>query len=193
MRTEHWPAWVRWSVLVVTYTLFGGSFWLMLQGPWLRALGLVCLAVAMPLAVRSGRTFTGERSRPGDRRFVREFVPAMLIYMVVMLYLWPLQKSMAAGPAKTALVLLPMLPIGWVILASIRHVLASDELERRQHLEALAIGVALVSVVAMALGLLGASKVLVLDGTLVLLMVYPAISLTYGVIRCAMAWRARGE
>jgi hypothetical protein len=193
MTMARWPTWVRWCAVCVTYGLFGVSFWLMMLGPVLRVVGLVCLAVAMPLIVRGGRAVTGERSRAGDRRFVREFVPAMLIYMVVMLYLWPLQKGMGPGWPKTALALLPLLPISWVILASIRHVLASDELERRQHLEALAIGVALVCVAGMALGLLGAAGVLVLDGTTVLLLLYPAICLTYGAIRCAMAWRASRE
>jgi hypothetical protein len=188
---DRWPAWARWGTTCVTYALFGLSFWLMTRGAGLRLLGLACFAVSMPLMIFSGRALSGERTRAGDRRFVREFVPAMLIYMVLMLYVWPWQKGMAIGWPKIGLVLLPMLPIGWVILASIRHVLSSDELERRQHLEALAIAVSLVCVASLALGLLGAAGVLVPDGSLVLLLVYPAICLTYGVTRCAISWRTR--
>lgn len=190
---NRWPAWLRWCAACVTYALLGVSFWLMVQGGVLRMAGLACFAVALPLMLHFGRAFSGERTRAGDRRFAREFMPAMLIYMVVMLYLWPLHKGMAPGWPKAGLALLPMLPIGWAILASIRHVLASDELERRQHMEALAMGVALVCMVTMALGFLGAAGLLVLDGSLAMLLVYPAICVAYGVIRCHMGWRARGE
>ncbi|WP_157956489.1 hypothetical protein [Dyella sp. C11] len=188
-----WPAWGRWCAAGLAYALLGISFWLMIQGPVIRLVGLACFVVALPLLIVTGRAFTQERCRGGDRRFVREFMPAMVIYMVVMLYLWPLQKGMSPGWPKTTLVLLPMLPIIWAMLASIRHVLSSDELERRQHLEALAIGVSLVCVVAMGLGLLGAARVVVLDGATALLLVYPAICVTYGLTRCFMVWRARQE
>ena len=188
-----WPKWGRWTFLVLTYVLLGSSFWLMFQGALLRVIGLLVFALAVPLIVRSAQAMARERYREGDRRFMREFLPAMVIYMVAMLYVWPLQKGMAPGLLKTALVLSPMLPISWAILASIRHVLSSDELERRQHLEAAAMGVAIVSVVSLALGLLSAAKILVLDSAIVLLMVYPALCLTYGAARCFLVWRAHRE
>jgi hypothetical protein len=106
-----------------------------------------------------------------------------------MLYVWPLHVSMAPGMLKLATVLLPVLPIAWVIVASIRYVLGSDEMERRQHLEALAIGVAIVSLASMLLGFLVAGKLMALDAGLALLLVYPALCLTYGVARCWLVCR----
>ncbi|PXV59115.1 hypothetical protein SAMN04487785_10635 [Dyella jiangningensis] len=191
---ELWPAWARWGALTVAYGLLAASFWLMIRdGQLMKLLGLAVFAVGLPFLVYLGRAVGRERCRAADRRYVREFMPAMLVYMVVMLYAWPLQKGMAPGALKTALVLSPMLPIGWVIVACIRHVLASDELERRQHLEAIAISASVVGVVSMALGFLGAAKIFVLDGTFVLLFVYPALCLVYGAVRGYLVWRARRE
>ena len=191
---EAWPTWARWGAVAFTYALLTASFFLMIQdsGP-VKLLGLVVFATGLPLMVYTGRALMRERCRAGDRRYIREFMPAILIYMVVMLYAWPLQKGMPPGVLKTALVLSPMLPIAWIIIASVRHILASDELERRQHLESIAISASIVGVASMALGFLGAAKVLVLDGTLVLLFVYPALCLVYGAFRCYLIWRARRE
>jgi hypothetical protein len=189
-----WPLWGRWLTLVVTYLLFGLGLWALAEGEhvW-RAAGLVVFAVAMPLMIHVGRAVMSERSRAVERRYVREFVPAMVVYMLVMLYVWPLQKGMEQGWLKAATALLPVLPIGWVIVASIRYVLGSDERERRQQLESLAIGVAIVSVVSMALGFLVAAKVMVVDSGLALLLVYPAVCLAGGAVRCLMQCRSHGE
>jgi hypothetical protein len=191
---DTWPTWARWGAVAFAYVLLAGGLYLMLQdGLLLRLLGLAVFAVTMPLLVCTSRALMRERYRAADRRYLREFIPAMLIYMAVMLYAWPLQKGMSPGALKTALVLSPMLPIGWVIVVCIRHVLASDELERRQHVEAIAISAAVVSMVSMALGLLGAAKILVLEGTFVLLLLYPALCLVYGAVRSLLVWRARCE
>ncbi len=189
-----WPAWGRWLALVFTYALFGLGLWALADGGHvLRVMGLLAFAVAMPLMIHVGRAVMSERSRAVERRYVREFMPAMIVYMLDMLYVWPLQKAMETGWLKMATALLPVLPIAWVIVASIRYVLGGDERERRQHLEALAIGVAIVSVASMALGFLVAAKVIVIDAGLALLLIYPAICLTAGIVRCLMLWRACGE
>lgn len=189
-----WPRWGRWGAVALAYGLLGLAFWLMTQDvAWLRLVGLAVFGLAMPLMVHAGRAVMRERSRYADRRYLREFMPAMLIYMALMLYVWPLQKGLPVGWLKGALALSPALPVAWVIVASIRFVLASDELERRQHLEALAIGVSLVCVVSIALGLLAAARLIVVDGTYVLLGVYPAICLVYGITRCVLVRCARAE
>jgi hypothetical protein len=189
-----WPAWGRWVAAAVAGGSFAVSFWLLIQdGVLSRLVGLAMFAVSLPLMMRIGQAFSRERCRPADRRYMREFLPAMLIYMMVMLYLWPLQKGMPSGWLKTILVLSPMLPIGWAIVACVRYVLGGDEMERRQHLEAIAISASLISMVSMALGFLGAAKVLVLDGSLVLLFVYPAFCVVYGVARSILVLRARRE
>jgi hypothetical protein len=188
-----WPAWGRWLLMGVTCAVLIGGFWLIALGGVVRLLGLAMLAVGIPLSVHAGRALRRERSRTVERRYAREFMPAMLIYMVAMLYVWPLQKTMEPGWLKVAAALLPVLPIAWLIVASIRYVLGHDELERRQHLEALAIGVAIVSVASMVLGFLAAAKLIVVDASLALLLVYPALSITYGMTHCVLVWRSRAE
>lgn len=185
-----WPAWGRWLLMGVTATLLAGGFWSIVQNGVWRVLGLAALAVAMPLSVHAGRALRRERSRPVDRRYAWHFMPAMLIYMVFMLYVWPLQKALPPGWPKAAAALLPVLPIVWLIVASVRYVLGQDELEQRQHLHALAIGVAAVSVGSMTLGFLAAARVMPVDGALALLLVYPALCITYGVAHCWIRHRA---
>jgi len=189
-----WPRWQRWLALILSYGLMAAGFGLVVQhNAAVRLLGLVVFGVSMPLVIHVGRAMMRERTRPADRRYLNEFLPAMLLYMAVMVYVWPLQKGMPPGWLKAAIALLPMLPIGWAIAASIRFVLASDELERRQHLEALAVSVSVVSVVSLALGLLSAAGLLMLDSSLVLLLIYPALCVTYGATRCFMVYRAHRE
>lgn len=184
-----WPAWGRWLTLAFTGALLASGFWLIVLGGVARVLGLLALAVGIPLSVHVGRAVRRERSRTIERRYTRQFMPAMLIYMVAMLYVWPLQKTMEPGLLKLASALLPVLPIAWLIVASIRYVLGHDELERRQHLEALAIGVAIVSVASMVLGFLAAANLIVVDASLALLLVYPALSIAYGLTHCVLVWR----
>lgn len=188
-----WPAWGRWLILAVTGALLAGGFWLIVLGGAWRVAGLAALAAGISLSVHVGRAVRRERSRNVERRYTRQFVPAMLIYMVAMLYVWPLQKTMEPGLLKLAAALLPVLPIAWLIVASIRYVLGHDELERRQHLEALAIGVAIVSVASMVLGFLAAANLIVVDASLALLLVYPALSITYGLTHCVLVWRNCAE
>lgn len=188
-----WPAWGRWLTMAVTCALLVGGFWLITLGGAGRLLGLALLAAGIPLSIHAGRAVRRERSRKVEHRYARQFMPAMLIYMVAMLYVWPLQKTMEPGLLKVAAALLPVWPIAWLIVASIRYVLGHDELERRQHLEALAIGVAIVSVVSMVLGFLAAAKLIVVDASLALLLVYPALSITYGMTHCVLVWRSRAE
>jgi len=189
-----WPAWARWLAVALLYLWLFAGFWLMFKGSQgIRLLGLAMFAAGLPLLAHSGRILMRERSRPADRRYVRQFMPAMLLYMVVMLYVWPLQQGMPPGWLKTATVLSPVVPIIWVIWGSICYVLASDEMQRLQHLVALAIGVSVVCVASLALGFLGAARMIVLNGSLALMMVYPAVCITYGVARCVLVWRARSE
>ncbi|WP_430392299.1 hypothetical protein [Dyella sp. 20L07] len=189
-----WPTWGRWLTLTTSYALLIGGLWLMVVGSSaLRVLGLAAFVVAVPLTVHANRAVRKERSRKVDQRYAREFMPAMVAYVLFMLHVWPLQKTMESGWLKVATALLPVLPIAWLIIASIRYVLGCDEMERRQHLEALAVAVAIVSVVSMTLGFLAAAKVVTINGTTALFMVYPVLCFTYGVVHCGLVWRSRAE
>ncbi|QNK03047.1 hypothetical protein [Dyella telluris] len=191
---DAWPAWGRWTAALLAGIAMAADFWLLTQQAVLpRLIGLAVFAATLMFMMRIGQAIRRERCRPADRRYMREFLPAMLTYMVVMLYLWPLQKGMPPGALKLLLVLSPMLPIGWAIVACVRYVLAGDEMERQQHLDAIAISASIISMVSMALGFLCAARLLVLDGGLVLLFVYPSLCVVYGVVRAFLVMRARRE
>jgi hypothetical protein len=112
------------------------------------------------------------------RRYYREFVPAMLAYVVIMLFGWPYLRQVDEPVLKAVLALLPVVPIALVIRAMVRLVLGSDELEQRTHLVGLAVATAVVAVLSLAGGFLAAAHVVNLDGT-ILIWVFPVLMLTY--------------
>lgn len=121
------------------------------------------------------------------RRYQLEFLPAMAIYMAVMILLWPQVPKVDALWLKWLLALLPMLPLGLAILAMVRLVLRSDELEQRAHLIGLAVAAALVAFLSMAGGFLVAAHLVKVDGS-ILIWVFPVLVLAYAFVR---GWAAR--
>ena len=112
------------------------------------------------------------------RRYYREFVPAMVAYVVIMLFGWPYVRHIDQPVLKAALALLPVIPIALVIRAMVRLVLGSDELEQRTHLVGLAVATAVVAVLSLAGGFLAAAHAVDMDGT-ILIWVFPVLMLTY--------------
>lgn len=126
-------------------------------------------------------------ARPVYRRYLREFLPAMGVYMLIMLLLWPRVPDVQNPWLKAALALSPVLPMAFVVRAMVRLVLGSDELEQRIHLIGLAAATAIVGVASMAVGFLVAAHVIALDGT-VLFSIFPALVFVYSFAR---GWAAR--
>lgn len=126
------------------------------------------------------------------RRYQLEFLPAMAIYMAVMILLWPQVAKVDALWLKWLLALLPMLPLGLAILAMVRLVLRSDELEQRAHLIGLAVAAALVAFLSMAGGFLAAAHLVKVDGS-ILIWVFPVLVLAYAVVRGWAAQRMGGS
>lgn len=125
-----------------------------------------------------------------ERRYGKEMAAAGVLYVVAMLTAWPLALRMDVPAWRGALALLPVLPAALMLRAIYRHIRDSDELQRRLHLEALAISASVVSLVSMALGFLAAARVIVLGGD-VLLWVFPCLAFVFGVVRCWIQWRYR--
>ena len=126
-------------------------------------------------------------ARPVYRRYLREFLPAMAAYMLIMFLLWPQVAHVRDAWLKAALALTPVLPMALVVRAMVRLVLGSDELEQRIHLIGLAAATAIVGVASMAGGFLAAAHVVVVDGT-VLFSVFPALVVIYSFAR---SWAGR--
>lgn len=121
------------------------------------------------------------------RRYRREFFPAIVGYMLVMVLLWPQVHHVRDPLLKGLLALVPVLPMVLVIRAMVRLVLGSDELEQRIHLIGLAVSTALVGTLSMVGGFLAAAGVVAFDGT-ILIWVFPALVIVYGMAR---GWAGR--
>jgi len=132
--------------------------------------------------------------RPVQKRYLIEFFPAMAAYMVVVFgSFWVLRHFDGLGVAtRTALALLPMIPIALVARAIVRVIRDSDELERRIDLEAAAIAGLAVGLGFFSLGLLASGEVIVLDGSAVAIWVFPALCGTFGLAKLWASRRFRG-
>lgn len=153
-------------------------------------LGVVLTAVGATWLVCSPFT-SNEPMRTPQRRYLREFLPAMLAYFVILLAVMPMLKHVHAAPLKALLVLLPVVPIAFVMRAMLRLLLRSDELEQKLQLEAISIAAMLVTLLSFAAAFLQTVDLLPIDNPLML--VLPAMFGTYGV---ALAWvkrKYRGE
>ena len=136
--------------------------------------------------------FTREEPiRAEQRRYIREFFPAMAAYVLVLFVSVGLLKHVHAVPLRVVIVLLPVLPMVFVVRAMVRLVLASDELERRLQLEAISIASLSVGLLSFAAGFLRGDGLLPLDN--VLIWVLPALFAAYGIANWWVRRRFRDE
>jgi len=127
--------------------------------------------------------------RPVHRRYLREFIPAMLGYVLLILSsVYWLRFGQPPAHWRPAIALLPVFPIILVMRAMVRVIRDSDELERRIELEAVAISALLVGTGFFSAGLLAGAKVIALDGDAVAVWVLPALCAIYGIAKC---WAVR--
>jgi hypothetical protein len=180
---DEWPAWQRWGTWLVGWVVYLGAFWLVFASNALamRLLAVVCMCIGLLVLAYASRAVLNERMRSVDRWHVRSMLPALMAYVLLMVYVWPLA------------VLLPMLPMLFVAWSMIRYVNRCDEMERRQHLESAGIAVVVVSIVSMALGFLAAARLIAANGALVLLFVFPALCIVYGLACVWFKWRNRAR
>lgn len=122
-----------------------------------------------------------------ERRYQARTILAMVMYVVVLLLVWPLARSSTSMPLRVLLALLPALPVLYVIWQMAQRVWHSDELQQRTHLIALGASTATVGVTSLIGGFLAASGVVKLDGS-ILVWVFPVTLISYYV---AQWWVAR--
>jgi uncharacterized membrane protein HdeD (DUF308 family) len=108
-----------------------GYRWLLAAGAVAAMTGLVWLVCA--------RFARPEPMRSVHKRYLREFFPAMLGYLVLVLVYGALVPGTDSLAGRLALATLPLLPIVLVIRAIVRVLRDQDELERQIDLEAIAI------------------------------------------------------
>jgi O-antigen/teichoic acid export membrane protein len=123
-----------------------------------------------------------------DKRYLRQFWPAMLAYVVAILATTSLLNYVTAPWLRVALAITPMLPVIAVVRAMLQRVLAGDELERRIELEAVCISAMTVGLLSFSYGLLEAANESPFGHEPMMLAILPALFLTYGLAKC---WAVR--
>jgi hypothetical protein len=121
----------------------------------------------------------------------RNVLLAMLVYVAVVVLVWPLARTTPAVPLKALLALAPVVPMSVALWIIARHIMRSDELQQRVHLVAMSVATGVVSVASLAGGFLCASGVIALDGD-VLIWVMPALAFVYGVTHLIVGRRYGG-
>lgn len=120
-----------------------------------------------------------------------QILPVMAVYVLLMIFEWPLIFKVHDLALRTVLALLPAVPVVIVIALIARRVMGVDELEQRMHLIALSIAVGVVSAASIVGGFLVAAKVWQVDGG-ILLWVFPAFCLVYGPTRMILMRKVTG-
>ena len=127
--------------------------------------------------------------RSALRRYQRAMAMAMTGYVAVMLVWKPLLRAADATWLRVAIALLPAALMMWILRAFVRFVRDSDELHRRIELESGSIAALLVSAGYMAAGFLQSAELISVPASLAMLLVFPAICLTYAITKVVVARR----
>ena len=114
------------------------------------------------------------------RRFLREFTPAMVLYVVGLIAsVWLLKR--VDDPVLRALVaLMPVPPIAFAMRAIVRRIRDADELQRQIELEALSVATLLVSLGYLTAGFLQKARVIDVQASAAMIWVFPLVCLVYG-------------
>lgn len=133
-----------------------------------------------------------DTATPGlRRRYLREFVPPMVAYVLLLsASLWLLKR--VEEPLLRGLVaLMPVVPIALVLRAIIRYIRDTDELQRRIELEAVSFSSALVSLLYLAGGFLQQAGVIDIPAGTAMIWVFPLVCFAYGIAKGVVARRYR--
>ncbi|MDB6162755.1 MAG: hypothetical protein JWL98_187 [Xanthomonadaceae bacterium] len=125
------------------------------------------------------------------RRYLREFLPAMVGYIgAVFLSVWLLKRIDA--PALRALIaLLPVPAIALAMRAIVRRIRDADELQRQIELEAVSIAAACVSLGYLAAGFLQRANVIDVPSSAAMIWVFPLVCLTFALAKVVLSRRYR--
>ena len=123
------------------------------------------------------------------RRYQRDMAMAMSGYVAVMLVWKPLLRAADATWLRVAIALLPAALMMWILRAFVRFVRDCDELHRRIELESGSIAALLVSAGYMTAGFLQSAELIAVPASVAMLMVFPAICLTYAATKVGIARR----
>lgn len=131
-------------------------------------------------------------SRISRRSYNIQVVLIMAVYVLLMLFEWPLVRTTDDVALRAALALLPAIPVVIVIALMARMVMRGDELEQRMHMMALSIAVGVVSAASIVGGFLAIARVWQVNGD-ILIWVFPALCFAYGFSRIVVVRRFTGN
>ena len=132
--------------------------------------------------------------RAVHKRYLREFFPAMVAYVIVLFVAVGWLKSLQGTAARAVVTLLPAVPVAFVIRAMVRVIRDQDEFERRIDLEAIAIGGGLGGFGFFSYGmLLNAHVVAPPPADAVAIWVMPVMFACFGMAKCAMRFYYRAR
>ena len=124
--------------------------------------------------------------RSVDRRYTIEFVPAILAYVLIMLFAWPRILTIASLELRGLAALLPVLP--GIALAPSTLLATTPSLMSTATPPPMAIATTVVGVVSFAAAFLVIAKV-INPGADVLIWVLPGLLAVYGCARMALTAR----
>lgn len=125
--------------------------------------------------------------RDANRKYNFELGGSLLLYVIVLFGALALAKPVEPGPARTLLLLTPLVPTGLAVWAIIRHFARMDEFVRLRSLESIAIAAAVTAGWTLTYGFLenvGFPR-------LSMFTVWPVMGAVWGVHACLRAWLAR--
>jgi hypothetical protein len=93
--------------------------------------------------------------RPIMKRYMREFILSMIAYAVILIAsIYALQNIAMGKPLQTIVALAPAIPVTFVLLAVLRLLKESDELQQRMHLLATSFSAVLTGLITFTYGFL---------------------------------------
>ncbi len=104
---------------------------------------------------RESDVSSGDRARA--RAYVRDFVPGMVGYVVVLVLVIVFGGLDGSAPSRYLWALLPAIPLLWVVVAVVRHLHRLDDYQQRLMLDGFAVGFGVAMVAAVTVGLLQAA------------------------------------
>ena len=180
-----------------SFALAGAGKWL-LQWPqnavstWLGiGTGYLAGSALMLLLPRWWREHCDEMyAQPAGRRYLRALWPALVGYTLTLFAsIFLVKRGIESVPLRGLVAVLPVLPIGMMMLAALRYLREIDELQRRIETDAIGVASLLVSLLYFAGGMLQKAKVIELDAGVAMIWVFPLLCVTYGIAKMIVTRR----
>ena len=129
-------------------------------------------------------------AQPAGRRYLRALWPALIGYSLTLFAsIFLIKRGIESVPLRALVAVLPVLPIGMMMLAALRYLREIDELQRRIETESIGIASLLVALLYFAGGMLQKAQVIDLDAAMAMIWVFPLLCATYGIAKMVLTRR----